>query len=447
MCQNEFTSPPVSLARHRTLPLLPNQTRPSSPFLASWTIWEDGRTKMLLHAHQPLPPRSPTRTEMQNHFVDSLPFCVVRFVSSINLCVVWKEHDTIVAHVVQPADPFIHTSSANHTRKAMKREGKQLDNEIHPNDVSPNEDIQRVGRKRKNITPMTWRRKQTVPLPINTSQFTRSRTVCSHHPAILSAHKLWLRVDAERRAPSTVHDLPGACSHAENGWKTGHGRFQSHSEVFVVLKRWKRDESTKRQTGRYLVHSAAPGKHATHPSNQSEKGTCQPFANRRLLEAMFALSDHRLVLVSPISTPRSINLNQTRTRENLNETMIFNLHVTLCSPFRCSSTIVISRCLFVDCLSSLSGCRTLEISTGMASARIVLSNNWFENLASGEEWPSRKGGIAVVDWTRSGSVSASLSSAAAAPVGVFVYFGTHRPTIVRRRCILCSSRLVVQKSE
>ncbi|KAK2945174.1 hypothetical protein BLNAU_19913 [Blattamonas nauphoetae] len=123
------------------------------------------------------------------------------------------------------------------------------------------------------------------------------------------------------------------------------------------------------------------------------------------------------------------------------------LHITLCSPFRCSSTIVISRCLFVDCLSVLSGCRTLEISTGAHSARIVLSNNWFENLASGEEWPSRKGGIAVVDWTRSGSVSASLSSAAAAPVGVFVYFGTHRPTIVRRRCILCSSRLVVQKSE
>ncbi|KAK2945168.1 hypothetical protein BLNAU_19907 [Blattamonas nauphoetae] len=114
------------------------------------------------------------------------------------------------------------------------------------------------------------------------------------------------------------------------------------------------------------------------------------------------------------------------------------LHITLCSPSRCSSTIVISRCLFVDCLSVLSGCRTLQISTGAHSAKIVLSNNWFENLASGSSWPSRKGGIAVVDWTRSGSVSAS-SSSPSAPVGIFVYFGTHRPTIIRRR--YCSAFL------
>ncbi|KAK2945165.1 hypothetical protein BLNAU_19904 [Blattamonas nauphoetae] len=107
------------------------------------------------------------------------------------------------------------------------------------------------------------------------------------------------------------------------------------------------------------------------------------------------------------------------------------LHITLCSPFRCSSTIVISRCLFIDCLSVLSGCRTLQISTGAHSAKIVLSNDWFENLASGSSWPSRKGGIAVVDWTRSGSVSASSSSTA--PVGIFVYFGSLRPTIIRRR--------------
>ncbi|KAK2960163.1 hypothetical protein BLNAU_4716 [Blattamonas nauphoetae] len=47
--------------------------------------------------------------------VDSLPFCLVRFVSSMNLRVAWNEPDTIVAHIVQPADPLIHPSSTNHT--------------------------------------------------------------------------------------------------------------------------------------------------------------------------------------------------------------------------------------------------------------------------------------------------------------------------------------------
>ncbi|KAK2961852.1 hypothetical protein BLNAU_3289 [Blattamonas nauphoetae] len=122
------------------------------------------------------------------------------------------------------------------------------------------------------------------------------------------------------------------------------------------------------------------------------------------------------------------------------------LHITLSSSSQSKPMFVMSSCLFVDCLSVWSGSGTVHISTGTCSARLVLSNNWFENLVSGEKWPSRKGGIAVLDWSRSASVSGS-SSSSTAPVGIFVYFGSLRPTIIRRRCILCSSRLVVQKSE
>ncbi|KAK2960257.1 hypothetical protein BLNAU_4810 [Blattamonas nauphoetae] len=42
------------------------------------------------------------------------PVFLVTFVSSMNLRVAWNEHDTIFAHVLPPADPFIHPSSANH---------------------------------------------------------------------------------------------------------------------------------------------------------------------------------------------------------------------------------------------------------------------------------------------------------------------------------------------
>ncbi|KAK2960251.1 hypothetical protein BLNAU_4804 [Blattamonas nauphoetae] len=39
---NDSASPPVSLSRHQTLPLLPTQTRPSSPFLAKRSHVDDG---------------------------------------------------------------------------------------------------------------------------------------------------------------------------------------------------------------------------------------------------------------------------------------------------------------------------------------------------------------------------------------------------------------------
>ncbi|KAK2959545.1 hypothetical protein BLNAU_5594 [Blattamonas nauphoetae] len=117
------------------------------------------------------------------------------------------------------------------------------------------------------------------------------------------------------------------------------------------------------------------------------------------------------------------------------------LHIALSSPIPSKSTVVISLCLFVDCLGS-SGSGALHISTGTHSAIIVLSNNWFENLLSGNEWPSRKGGIAVLDWTRSASVASSSSH----PVGVLVEYGTLCPTIIRRRCVLSNSRLVMQKA-
>ncbi|KAK2962967.1 hypothetical protein BLNAU_1990 [Blattamonas nauphoetae] len=46
------------------------------------------------------------------------------------------------------------------------------------------------------------------------------------------------------------------------------------------------------------------------------------------------------------------------------------LHITLSSLFRSQSTVEISSCLFVDCLSVLSGTGTLYISTGTHSTRI-----------------------------------------------------------------------------
>ncbi|KAK2943841.1 hypothetical protein BLNAU_21232 [Blattamonas nauphoetae] len=121
------------------------------------------------------------------------------------------------------------------------------------------------------------------------------------------------------------------------------------------------------------------------------------------------------------------------------------LRIALSSPFRCESKVVISSCLFVDCLSVLSDSGALHISTGTCSARIVLSNNWFENLASGEEWPLRKGGVAQLDWSRLASVTTPSSPTCA--VGVLVDSGTFWPTIVRRRCVFCHSRIFIQKSE
>ncbi|KAK2962984.1 hypothetical protein BLNAU_2007 [Blattamonas nauphoetae] len=115
------------------------------------------------------------------------------------------------------------------------------------------------------------------------------------------------------------------------------------------------------------------------------------------------------------------------------------LHITLSSLFRSQSTVEISSCLFVDCLSVLSGTGTLHISTGTHSARIVLSNDWFENVASGSVWPCRKDGIAEFDWTRSASVGSSSSD----PVGVLVDYEVFHPTIVRRRCVLSNSRLMM----
>ncbi|KAK2949508.1 hypothetical protein BLNAU_15596 [Blattamonas nauphoetae] len=107
------------------------------------------------------------------------------------------------------------------------------------------------------------------------------------------------------------------------------------------------------------------------------------------------------------------------------------LRITLSSHVTSKSTVVISSCLFLDCLSFVSGSGTQHISTGTHSARLVLSNNWFQNLLSGEEWPSRKGGIAELDWSRLTSVTTPSSSTCA--VGVLVDYGTLRPTIVRRR--------------
>ncbi|KAK2960243.1 hypothetical protein BLNAU_4796 [Blattamonas nauphoetae] len=64
------------------------------------------------------------------------------------------------------------------------------------------------------------------------------------------------------------------------------------------------------------------------------------FANRRLLEAMFALSDHHLVLVSSISTTQSLSLNQMRTSEGLPESRTSNFHITSlfvwCADRECS---------------------------------------------------------------------------------------------------------------
>ncbi|KAK2954358.1 hypothetical protein BLNAU_10690 [Blattamonas nauphoetae] len=121
------------------------------------------------------------------------------------------------------------------------------------------------------------------------------------------------------------------------------------------------------------------------------------------------------------------------------------LRISLSSRVPSKSTVVVSSCLFLDCLS-LSGSEALHISTGTCSAAIVLSNNWFENVVSGEEWPLRKGGIAVLDWTRSASVASSSSSSSSHAVGVLVEYGTLRPTLIRRRCVLSNSRLVMQKS-